>query len=88
MLGAAGRHASKFSVWVEMLIDGMDIDEAWCDDELEEGRVKDYVRGRASRESKETGKGRVKYQGFVTTYIENEKQQAAARSWPGRNTSF
>ena len=78
------RNALNFRVQLEFLIDGMDIDEEWCDDYLD-GPAQEHVKSISTRTAKKLRMGsHPKYDGNLTTYIHNETERTEALSVVGR----
>jgi hypothetical protein len=77
-------NAHNFRVQIEFLIDGMDIDEEWCDDYLD-GPAQEYVKKFSTRSAKKLRMGsHPKYDGNLTTYIHNETERKEALNVVGR----
>ena len=78
------RDAHNFRVQVEFLIDGMDIDEEWCDNYLD-GPPLEHVKSKSTRSAKKLRMGsHPKYEGNLTTYIHNETERKVALGVVGR----
>ncbi|KAF8587988.1 hypothetical protein K439DRAFT_1630183 [Ramaria rubella] len=76
-----------FAIDIEYLIDGMDIDEEWCDKYLS-GSPREYVYSLCTREAKRRRYGpHPKYSGNLTTYIRDEQQRRIALTVIGRDVS-
>ena len=74
----------SFQVQLEFLIDGMDIDEEWCDNYLD-GPAHEYVKSRSTRIAKKLRMGsHPKYDGNLSTYIHNERERNEALGVVGR----
>ena len=67
----SNRNERNFRVQLEFLIDGMDIDEEWCDDYLD-GPAQEHVKRKSTRSM--TMGSHPKYDGSLTTYIHNERR--------------
>ena len=77
-------NAHNFRVQLEFLVDGMDIDEEWCDNYLD-GPAQELVKGISTRSAKKLRMGsHPKYDGNLTTYIHNETERKEALSVVGR----
>jgi hypothetical protein len=78
------RDAHNFRVQLEFLIDGMDIDEEWCDNYLD-GPAQEHVKSKSTRSAKKLRMGsHPKYDGNLTTYIHNETERKEALGVVGR----
>jgi hypothetical protein len=78
------RDAHNFRVQLEFLIDGMDIDEEWCDNYLD-GPAQEHVKSKSTRIVKKLRMGsHPKYDGNLTTYIHNETERMEALGVVGR----
>jgi hypothetical protein len=78
------RNALNFRIQLEYLIDGMDIDEKWCDNYLG-GPAQEHVKKKSTRHAKKLRMGsHPKYEGNLTTYIHNETERKEALSVVGR----
>ena len=75
------RNEHNFRVQLEFLIDGMDIDEEWCDNYLD-GHAQEHVKRKSTR-SMRMG-SHPKYDGNLTTYIHNETERKEALGVVGR----
>ncbi|KIM35677.1 hypothetical protein M413DRAFT_449627 [Hebeloma cylindrosporum] len=83
-IAASDRNALSIRVQLEFLIDGMDIDEEWCDEYLD-GSGQEYVKSKCTRNAKKLRMGsHPKYDGNLTTYIHDETEQKVARGVVGR----
>ena len=68
------RNAHNFRVQLEFLINGMNIDEEWCDNYLD-GPAQEHVKRKSTRNMKKLRMGsHPKYDGNLTTYIHNETE--------------
>ena len=77
-------NAHNFRVQLEFFIDGMDIDEEWCDNYLD-GPAQEYVKSISTRSAKKLRMGsHPKYDGNLTTYIHNETERKEALCIMGR----
>ena len=69
---------------LEFLIDGMDIDEEWCDNYLD-GPAQELVKSKNTRSAKKLRTGsHPKHDGNLTTYIHNETERKEALGIVGR----
>lgn len=73
----------NFEIQLEFLIDGMDIDEEWCDSYLD-GFAKN-VKSRSTRSAKESRMSSYpKYDGSLSTHIHDETERKEALGVVGR----
>jgi hypothetical protein len=78
------RNAHNFEIQLEYLIDGMDIDEEWCDNYLD-GPAQERVKSKSTRSANKLRMGsHPKYDGNLTTYIRNETERKEALGILGR----
>lgn len=75
---------NNFDCQLEYLIDGMDIDEEWCDRFLNDDS-RQFVRKNSTRVAKKERMGsHFKYDGNLTTYIRNETERSDILGITGR----
>jgi hypothetical protein len=79
-----GAYFLPFRMELGSLIDGMDLDEDWCDRYLEsEANV--LVKALSTREAKWQRYGtHPKYRGNLTTFIRNQEERSIRLGTPGR----
>ena len=79
-------NAHNFRVQLEFLIDGMDIDEEWCDNYLDgPASAREHVKRKSTQIMKKLRMGsHPKYDGNLTTYIHNETEWKEALGVVGR----
>ena len=71
-------NALNFRIQLEFLIDGMDIDEEWCDNYLD-GPAQEYLKSKSTQSVKKLRMGsHPKYDGNLNTYIHNETERNEA----------
>jgi len=75
---------NNFVTQLEFLIDGMDIDEEWCNTYLDDPAL-EFIRSRSTRSAKKARMGsHPKYEGNLTTYIHNELEREVVIRTVGR----
>ena len=77
----------NFACQLEFLIDGVDIDEEWCDKFLSDLKSEHtWMLERSTRQGKKRRMGsHPKYEGRITTFINNDEESKSARAVVGRD---
>lgn len=83
-----GTDDNNFLTQIEFLIDGMDIDDEWCGKYLN-GAQRTFVQNKSTRSAKRARMGsHPKYEGKLTTYIQDELERQSVLDVVGRNPDF
>jgi hypothetical protein len=75
-IAVSERNALNFRIQLEFLVDGMDIDEEWCDNYLDgPAHWHEHVKSKCTRSAKKLRMGsHPKYDGNLTTYIRSGRR--------------